>query len=193
MLLSSATINSLCHKGQPSNRRQRYCHPDTTVATTTAKTTVATTNRHVAAPMTLAFTSQAARQLCSTILLDSSTLAGFCYCAHILCDNQPTLSLRQLSSAATNGLCLHDSHTPNHNGQANLLFQYGQWSKPASSRNRFAFQAPNDPADRPMRRLSMRRHNELLDQPIPLQQQQQNKTKKNDHLDHMPHAAFICT
>jgi hypothetical protein len=59
---------------------------------------------------------------CSTVLLDSSTLAGFCFCAqysfcyyaHIHCDNQPNLSLRQLSYAATDGRCLHDSHAPNH-------------------------------------------------------------------------------
>jgi hypothetical protein len=90
------------------------------------------------------------------------TIHSFCYCAHILCDNQPSLSLRQLSYAATNGLCLRDSHMPNHTtvfvfatAVCQTIMANGQWP------SLFAFLATT-------------------------------KQHKNDRHDHMPRAAFIC-
>jgi hypothetical protein len=120
-LLSSATINSLCRK---DNRRNDDGNDNR--RNDDATTTVATTKQPRCC-------CHAARQLCSTVLFDSSArqfhagkflllrLHSFCYSARVLCDNQPNLSRRQVVLWTADGLCLHDSHTPSQHGQAKLL------------------------------------------------------------------------
>jgi hypothetical protein len=133
----------------------------TTVATTTVTTTVATTTRrqpsqqqnsHVAAATLL---DSYVRQFCSTVLLDSSTLASFCYCAYI------ASAIALVSCATINQICLDDKLSY---GQpmafvSTTAIRQANMAKPncfynATKRRQATtdslFQATNGPADRPM-------------------------------------------
>jgi hypothetical protein len=149
MLLSSATINSLCRK---DNRRNDD-----------ATTTAATTNSHALLQQpwrskprcSTAMFDSSVRQFCSTVLLNSSTLAGFCYCARIASAialmsfatiNQICLD-DKLSYATTNGLCLQTAIR-----QANMAkpICFYNATKRRQATTDSLFQAANGPADRPM-------------------------------------------
>jgi hypothetical protein len=124
MLLCSVTINSVCRNDNRRNddgndnrrnNKQPRCSPNNLGVQKPRCSTAM-----LAAPATLAYKSHAARQLCSPVLLqslqshaarqfcsevlhDSSTLAGFCFCAHI------ASAIALTYTVTINQICLFDN------------------------------------------------------------------------------------
>jgi hypothetical protein len=168
-LLSSATINSLCRKDnrridddtvlvnktQPSQRRRQRQPPQQQTATLLLqqpwRSNATLLDSYV-------------QQFCSTVLLDSSTLAGFCYCAHI------ASAIALMSFVTINQICLDDKLSygqptafvcttaiakptgPSQQGQANMAkpICFYNATKRRQATTDSLFQATNGPADRPM-------------------------------------------
>jgi hypothetical protein len=141
---ATTIITIECHAAQQHNNQQSLSQRQPSQRRCQRRRRQPSQQQPCAAPTTLAFKSHAARQrpFCSTGLLDSSTLAGFCYCAHI------AFAIALMSFATINQICLDDTLSY---GQPTAFVSRQPYAKPTWPSQIAFIMRPNVARLRPIR------------------------------------------